>query len=143
MGARLFAPLRRRAALGRGDRREGLALPDLADWLWLAEQIPLRVLAAEIDQGLHLALGLDALGERGHSVARSKFDDGADRRAGAVALTELLHERPVDLDSRDREALEIAQAREAGAEVVQGHPHAGPAHSPQLVDDALIVLHQR
>src|SRR5687768_8096976 len=54
----------------------------------------------------------------GHGVSES--DDRLDDRGRLAALPQALSERPVDLDLVDFEAVEVAQARIAGAKIVQG-----------------------
>ena len=62
---------------------------------------------------------LDALGGRLHAERMGEFGDRADDRAGAVAGQQVLDEAAVDLDLVEREALQIAQRRIAGAEIVE------------------------
>ncbi len=58
-------------------------------------------------------------------------DDGASQRRAVGAVADLLDERLVDLEDVDREALQVAERRIAGAEVVDGEPHAQRLELPQ------------
>ncbi len=71
-----------------------------------------------------LGVGLDALGD-GLQVQRARhLDDGLHDGAVVGVGVDVAHEGLVDLERVQREALEVAQRRVAGAEVVQRQPHA-------------------
>src|SRR5438270_13758438 len=53
-----------------------------------------------------------------------KLGDGMDDRRRAVAGEQVLDEAAVDLELVEREALQIAQRRIAGAEIVERNAHA-------------------
>ena len=75
--------------------------------------------AAEGEQRLALRLGLDALGHHGQPERRGHRRDRLDQRRGARVLRHPGHERAVDLQRVEREALQVGQRRVAGAEVVE------------------------
>ena len=108
------------------------------------EEVALRTLAAERLEPRQLVGGLDALGrdlqvERGRERQRRRDDGRVLRRAA-----EPRHERAIDLQALDREALEVLERREAGPEVVD---HDLDAHVAQLAQRAVaggrLVQHQR
>ena len=92
------------AQVGRGLRRQ--------------EEVSLRLVALEVDQRHELLLGLDALGRDPQPERVSETDHGGHDRGVAGIRAEAAHERAVDLHRVDREALEVAERRVAGAEVV-------------------------
>ena len=74
---------------------------------------------------------LDAFG-RGLDVERmGELGDRADDRARAVAGQQVLDEAAVDLQLVEREALQIAERRIAGAEIVERDAHAERAQRVQ------------
>ena len=69
---------------------------------------------------LHQLRGLlDALGGGLDIERMGEFGDRADDRAGAVAGQQIVDEAAVDLQLVEREALQIAERRIAGAEIVE------------------------
>ena len=78
----------------------------------IAEQVPLRVVAAVLAQELELRFGLDAFGDDLEPQAVRHLDDGVDDR-GIVAIDgHVAHERLVDLQRVDRELLQRADSDE-------------------------------
>ncbi len=83
------------------------------------------MVAAERAQALELAFRLDALGNDAHTERAGHADDRLDDRAVAVAVLAQAHdERAVDLQAVERIALQVAQRRVAGAEVIEQQPDA-------------------
>ena len=67
----------------------------------------------------HLSFGLDALDQHRHAELAAHRRDAFDQYRRALLDAETEGERAVDLDAVEREAEEIAEARIAGAEVVE------------------------
>src|SRR3954470_5446223 len=67
---------------------------------------------------------LDPLGDDVQVQALSELHDAADEVHARGGGPRVLDERPVDLEHVDREALEVAERRVAGAEVVHRQPDA-------------------
>src|SRR5512132_2447083 len=82
------------------------------------EVVALAQLAIEHAQPLELLHGLDALGDRLQAHPVPELDDGPRQRAVGRAARDGVDEALVDLQRVDRELLEVAQRRVAGAEVV-------------------------
>ena len=81
---------------------------------------PLGPVAAERTEPGELVGGLDAFGHDGQAEVVGEVDDGlGHHRTGAVG-SERLDEGAVQLDDVDREPVQVAERREAGAEVVDG-----------------------
>ena len=70
------------------------------------------------------AVRLDALGHDLEPEVVAEVDRRAHDHGVVVALQHAQHERLVDLQLVDRQALEVAERRVAGAEVVDREPHA-------------------
>ena len=86
---------------------------------------------------MELAARLDPLGDRDQAERVGEADEvGGDRRVLGVVL-DALDERAVDLDHVDREAAQLAERREAGAEVVDRDPHAEVVQLLELVAGAV------
>ena len=90
----------------------------------LAEVVALHLVAALALEERQLCDGLDALGAGPHAQAVAETDHGAHDRVGIGPGLERGDERAIDLDLVERELLQVAQARVAGAEVVHGDVHA-------------------
>src|SRR5215472_10050568 len=87
------------------------------------EEEALALVAAQVLQLETLLVGLDAFRGHVHVEALGHGDHRAHDGAVAALVAEPLHEGAVDLERVYREALEIAERRVAGAEVVDGEPH--------------------
>ena len=80
--------------------------------------IALRVFAAELVELDRVGIGLGAFRHHLHAeVVRERDDRAQDHRARALAVG--AHERLVDLDGVEREALQIGERGMAGAEIVE------------------------
>jgi hypothetical protein len=91
----------------------------------VAQPVALAKIAAALGQQLELRLLLDALGN--HRDAQ-RVGHGDDRRGQRQVVRITLHvgnETLVDLHAVHGHLAQVAQAREAGAEVVQPHLDAG------------------
>ena len=107
-----------------------------------AEVEALGEVAAARGQRLGLGGALDALGD-GHQPERVRdLHDGPDEQRARPG-EDVAHERAVDLQQVDRELLEVGERRVAGAEVVDGEPHAEVAQPPEPDGRRGRVLHQR
>src|SRR3569832_1685305 len=100
------------------------------------EIIALYEVTALVAQEIELLHGLHALCYHLHLEAMGHEDDGARKHGIAGIGGEIVDERTVDLEHLHGEALQIAQARIAGAEVVHRELHA---QCPQPADG----LHRR
>ena len=104
------------------------------------EQKALRVIATDLQQAFALRLGFNALGndrklpahapaERSRPPLRPRHDRG---RIGC--------EGPVDLDLRNRQALQVAQRRIAGAEIIQRNGETEPPKTCEIGFDHIVSL---
>src|SRR3569832_1619729 len=100
------------------------------------EIIALYEVTALVAQEIELLHGLHALCYHLHIEAVGHEDDGARESGIAWIGGEIVDERTVELEHMHEEALQIAQARLAGAEVVHRELHA---HCPQPA----VGLHRR
>src|SRR4051794_14972820 len=102
----------------------------------------LAVFRAQLAEARELLLRLDALGDDFHTERLRHAQHGAHDRAVALVLPQPAHERAVDLDDVEREALEISERRVAGPEVVQRQAHADVLELAQRRADDLALLHE-
>jgi hypothetical protein len=79
-----------------------------------------------------LLLRLDALSDEIETQIAGQRRNGADDRLSFCRLDRLSRERLIDLHLVDREAVEIAQAAVARAEIVERQTHAQRGDSPKL-----------
>ena len=108
----------------------------------IAGEIPLEFVAALRAQEFKLFLAFHAFGQRGELQGFREVDDG-DRDGPVVGIgTQVVDERTVDLEFVDRIALQIAQRRIAGAEIVDRDFHAERAQSRQRGTHDLLVHQQ-
>src|SRR2546430_2149326 len=119
-GDHLQRLLLRHAAAVRGV--EQLAHPHRGDRA--AEQVALGLAhgAVGTDQ-FQLLVGLDALDHDRHAEIGGKPRHAAQQRQRTIAV-DAFQERAVDLHLLQREVMQVAQARIAGAEIVQRDAHA-------------------
>src|SRR5262245_57657189 len=128
-------PRRRRLAFSFTDpfRWDGMGRPQSADRFEtvrddqiaggirahrLAEDEALRILAAELVELDRVRVGLGAFRHHVHAeIVRHPDDRAQDHRA--LTLVRRAHERLVDLDGVEREALEVGERGMAGAEIVE------------------------
>ena len=90
-------------------------------------EVALRAIAAELAQALLLLARLDALGDDRQPDGVGHVDRRLDDRAVVGVAVDAGDERAVDLEHVEREALEVAERRVAGAEVVE---HERSARAP-------------
>ena len=93
-------------------------------------------------KGPELVGGLDALGDHVDAQPLGHGEDPGDDRGVVVRRREAGDERPVHLEDVDREALEVAERRVTGAEVVDGEAHAERFQPQQVLEGAVAVLHE-
>ena len=109
-------------------RRAGLAVGhpgrQLVRRLRPAQVVALRDVAAELGQAVPDLLRLDALGDDLEPEVAAEVDRRAHDRGVVLVAGHVHDERLVDLDLVDRQPLEVAERRVAGAEVVDREPHA-------------------
>src|SRR5258705_13521534 len=91
------------------------------------KEVALGVVAAEMPQDLPLRLRLHALGDDAQPQVVAELDDGADDLRALAPARELGHEGTVDLQGVHRQAVEVAEARAARAEVVDAPRKVEPA----------------
>jgi hypothetical protein len=89
-----------------------------------------------------LRLGLHAFGDDLHAQRARHLQDGAHDGGVAVVVGQAADEAAVDLELVDREALQVGQAGIAGAEVVDGQPHAQARQRLQPRQRLVGVAHQ-
>src|SRR5262245_12107219 len=98
--------------------------------------------AAVVQQKLELLFVLDALGYRLHPEAlRKRKNRSADRRTVTVHA-DVPYERAIELQSVDRKAPEVVQARVTGAEVVDRQRETHAAQCFQRALSRPYVLHE-
>src|SRR5436309_5217639 len=95
-----------------------------------AEEVALKLVAAEPLEPAHLLLLLDPLGDHVDLQAHGEGDHRRRHLLAAAGLADGVHEGAVELEGVDREGGEIGERGVAGAEVVDGDPH------PQLLEAA-------
>src|SRR4051794_5343685 len=78
----------------------------------------------------------------GMPISSASRRDGLDDLAVARLGQHGAHEGAVDLEGRDRQGAEIAEARVAGAEIVDGDAHAALAAERERVGRARGIAHQ-
>src|SRR6202521_2555994 len=102
------------------DRGRAQELADLAARNGRAEQIALGFLDPLLRRDERkLLLGFDSLDHHGDAKFGGKRRDAVQSRDGPGARAQTIEERAVDLDLLQRKAVEIAQARIAGSEIVE------------------------
>src|SRR3546814_459978 len=97
----------------------------------VAEPVTLREVAAAFTQDVVLAFLLHALGDDGDAQRVGHRDDRGGQGQVVRVAQHVGDEAAVDLHSVDRYPAQVAQAGEAGAEVVQPHLDPGAAQAPE------------
>ena len=87
--------------------------------------------------------GLDAFGHDAQVQLLRQGDDGGHDGRILVVVLQLVHEAAVDLQLGGRQALQVQQARIAGAEVVDGNGHAQAGQALEHRQAGLGVTHGR
>jgi hypothetical protein len=103
--------------------------------------MPLHLVAAAAAQAVELLERLDALGDHAHAQAVRQRHDRFDQRRAVGVAGDVLHEGTVDLEHVHRQALQVRQARVAGAEVVDRQFDAHALQAQHGVDRGLDVVH--
>src|SRR5260370_34124580 len=96
---------------------------DLGSRFWRTEQIALHFCAAERAKQFALRLRFNALRRRRYVACGSDIHYRLDNAGRPVRLSQVVDEAAVDLDFVERKALQIAERRIAGAEIVERDPH--------------------
>ena len=107
------------------------------------EQISLGQVHAHLLEQQQRGLVLDALGDRRLVELAGEADDPAHHAAVGLVGGELPDELDIDLEVVGREVLEVAEAAEAGAEVVERHATAQLAHPLGKRAPDLGLAHER
>ena len=92
-------------------------------WLGTPKQVALKSLATVRLQKRMVRLGFYALGDHMQPHRVCQHDDGVRNGCVVGVVQDALHKALVDLDLVQRQALEVAQRRIAGAKVVQRKAH--------------------
>ncbi len=108
---------RRRRERAAGGRAKTLSIASAGHGL--GEQKALHLVAAGKAQQHPLLVGLDAFGQHLHAERVAERDDRLDDGAGIARRAQRGDEGAVDFEPVEREFLQIAQARIAGAEIVE------------------------
>ena len=82
---------------------------EVLDWLRLAIEVTLGLIAVKGDQSVSMGLSLHALGDGLEPKSLAHHDDRSNDTVIAFVMFKILHEGPVDLDLMDLEALQIAK----------------------------------
>ena len=111
----------------------------------MREQEALATRAAQVEQAGALLFGLDAFGDHFQAQRPGQRQHRAHHRGAAVLAHrfEFAHERAVDLQRVQREAMQVAQRGLAGAEIVQRRQHAGLAQGAEGGEDLVGIFQQR
>ena len=104
------------------------------------QQVALREVDAHAAQAFQHRRLVDEFGHRLHAQHLRHVGEAAHGGFVEWVVDHVAHELPVDLQKVDRQRLQIAERRRAGAEVVERHAHAHGAH---LVDEDGRVGHVR
>lgn len=116
-------------------------------WPWFGKQEALAEVATQGAQGIGLGLGFDAFGHHAQPQRARQRHHGAHHGGAGAALvggggSERGDKAAVDLEREQREAVQVAQRRVAGAKVVQRQRHAVAAQLIEQVAGALGVVDQ-
>ncbi len=135
---RPLSPLRHFGACG-GSEEFGL---ELACRHRPSEEIALSLFAAHPDQEVGRGPILNAFGDDGEAQLLAKPDGRANDRRVIGIGQQSEYERAVDLQSIEREFLQIAEARKAGAEIVEHEANAKRLDLQERIQRALLVVEQ-
>ncbi len=127
-------PTRRMRRGGSSEPRLLQPLGEHDSWQGPADEEALRRVAPELSQAAPGLLRLDALGYDAEAEVVAEIDRRAHDHVVVLVVLHVHDERPVDLQDVDREPLQLAEGREAGAEVVDRERHAEVAQP--LEDDS-------
>ena len=108
----------------------------------LAEIVALHHRAAERAQDLRLLSGFHALDDARQLQVPAEIDDGLDDVAAGRLRLDILDEAAVDLDLVQRQTMDVAQARKAGAEVVERDVHPERLQRLQAFATLVEIAHQ-
>src|SRR6266853_4738088 len=106
------------------------------------KEIPLGLITTVHAQEFQLLHGLDSLGDHPHPERMRERDHGLGDRRVVPVLVGLAYERTVDLKAIDRQAREVAQARIARAEIVDGDLHSQLLQAVEDGDGPVAALDQ-
>src|SRR5690606_5397772 len=85
---------------------------------WLAEEIALKLVAPMLGQEFDLGLGFNPFGDDLEIDGMTQLDDRFGNRRISLALGHVHHEGAIDFETVHGKALQIAQRRIAGPEIV-------------------------
>ncbi|OIQ81515.1 hypothetical protein GALL_367190 [mine drainage metagenome] len=109
----------------------------------LREEPALAVADAQPGQDAAFRHLLDALRDHVQTERRGELGEALDDRHGGDVARQVRRDRPVDLDARRGDAVEVGQRRVARAEVVDGQPDALRAQPYEARDELVEVLGER
>src|SRR5437879_8877947 len=122
-------------------RRQKLAL-ERRSWHRSAEVITLALLASHLHEKVGGSPALDALRYHRQAELPAETNGRADDCRIVRIGEQVEHERPVDFESIEWEFLQIAQARIAGAEVVEHGAHAKFLNSEKRIKNPFLIEKQ-
>ncbi len=108
-----------------------------------SEQVALEAFAAVQLEETQLARGFHAFGHDLQVEALGQRQDGADDGRIVGVGEHIAHEALVDLDQVEGQALEVAQRRVPGTEIVQREPYADPLELRHAADRVFHVAQQQ
>src|SRR6185369_10159810 len=124
-----------------GFREQHLAEPLRVDRV--AEQMPLRIVAAVLAQELELLLGFDAFRDDLELEAMRHLDDRIDDCRVIAIDRDVADERAIDLQRADRKLLQRRKRRVPRAEVVDREVQTHAVQRVENPDRSLGIFHQR
>ena len=107
-----------------------------------AKQKALEHIAFELLQKGELRLGLHAFRDDSDVQTVRHRDHGLHDRGVVGIARDVTHEGLIDFDVLHRKALEVSEARVAGAEIVDRDAHAELVRRHHHIDDAFALMHQ-
>ena len=106
-----------------------------------AEQVALHFIAPRLAQEVELLGGLDAFGHHAQVQLVAERDDRLHDHGVVGIGGQIDDERTVDLELVDRKALQVAEARIAGAEIIDRDLHAERLDAAEHLDVLLGAVH--
>ena len=113
-------------------------------WGGPPQQVALAVVAAQFAQGISLRLGLDAFADGFDAQRARQRQHALNQRARTLHFRTMQagDEALVDLQRADREAMQVGQRGEAGAEIIQLYLDAALAQALQDAQRVRAIVQQ-
>src|SRR3546814_7696052 len=118
----------------------------ISDWcsdVCSSDLVALREVAAAFAQDVVLAFLFHAFGDDGDAKRVGHGDDRGGEGQVVRVAQDVGDEAAVDLDAVDRHAAQVAQAGEAGAEVVRSEEHTSELQSLMRISYAVFCLKKK